>query len=480
MGRLQRLQKEISKNLNNGQELGDIIENWTPNNLRRLLISPKTIIIEYYVTGDKTERLKATIDVEQDTKVDYAKVMNPNNVKYKSLLSALVNTKIGKSTRVFSSIEEIIFFGGYPEALLKRDVVLNELVEKNKLDAGEPLINLLQNRFVRLHSISVYNGVSETDMMALLDMCKPFGVTIADTLEGKGVGYDRRFTINGDKWWKGEFLRPKDYALDGEGTRLYKYFKKNIAELEKIKNKEELDTKYKKLKNTKSIKTMEELLSFYRVLNTLSMDSQKILEKFKDIISYSSKTDKIEWVSYIMPSTMTQIIKKDLEKRNKIQEYLTRFNVDLLKETLLETKLDTSLINRTITFMVVDLNIVPKEASEAEFDKEAYDRVFRWLFSVLTNMCYLALIKYCLKTGSKDKYVKFHIDKLKVRDVIYCKDTLTFCNVHLKNTSARKCFEMIPNSKEVENAVLNKDVKATQTTYILDCFKEYILVSKGL
>lgn len=477
MGRLERLQKEITKNLNNGREVNDIIDGWSPNNLRRLLISPKVIIVEYHVTdNNKTKRLREIIDVEQDFKIELNKAMQDIN-SYKSILSCLVNTKVGKSTRVFSSIEEVIFFGNYPERLARLDRNLNILVDKNKLAQGEPLNELLKARFIRLSNISIINSLDESAILELADKCKKFGSSITMLAKSSQVEGVKSYVINPHDWWRGTYLRPKDYSMDEEDSRLSNYFRENIDKLEEVKKKQELEDKYNKIKAEKhkaeTEKNEKDLKILYKSINSISRDIVDMLTICNDIYDYSVKLDKVQWSGYLKTNNLDKLCSQDMLSRRFVVDSLNKFNASALRQLLIDNDLDTTMIVKVLNKMSLDLGVIPKNSDSVPFDKVAVDRVFKAYLSSLSNVIYMVMLRHIMKTGTKDKALRFHIDKLNILGLLYTQEIIEYSDRILKTTASRKCLEMIENSRIIDKSDFNKDVKSSETIKILNCLKEY-------
>lgn len=478
MGRLERLQKEITKNLNNGREVNDVIDGWSPNNLRRLLISPKVIIVEYHVTdSNKTKRLREIIDVEQDFKIELNKAMQDVN-SYKSILSCLVNTKVGKSTRVFSSIEEVIFFGNYPEQLARLDRNLNLLVDKNKLAQGEPLNELLKARFIRLSNISIINSLDESAILELADKCKKFGSSITMLAKSSQVEGVKSYVINPHDWWRGTYLRPKDYSMDEDDSRLSNYFRENIAKLEEVKKKQEMDRKYEELVNKKQEEAKasleEDVRASYKTLNVLCRKINDLIAMCEDIYDYTSKIDKVQWGFILSRGYIVEVTQKEIKRRKIIQSKLEMCNFSLLRGLLTEYDLDSTDIAKVSLFLTRDVKAIPSKANDyKEFNREAFERVIKWLYTNLTNNCYMAFVKFVTKSGDRDTYMTYYVDKLGVKSIIYSQDVLAFCNNNLKQNYAKKCFEVIENQQEVESTALNRVAREVECKKLLSALKEY-------
>lgn len=123
---------------------------WSPNNVRRLVISPDGILIQYHTT------VKAKLP---NNRLTYIKLFN-----YEQGLSALNSGKckpmlkvLGRN-RVYSAIEEIVLLSksGSGLYLLNDELNLQSIGLDNKSDLEESL----KSRYARMYGIGVVNNLS--------------------------------------------------------------------------------------------------------------------------------------------------------------------------------------------------------------------------------------------------------------------------------------------------------------------------------
>jgi hypothetical protein len=483
LGRLEKLQKEITKNLCNSKTVDDIIENWSPNNLRRLYISPNTIIVEYYVTEKKkTPRLKEYIDVREDFRVEYEnlKAAHSNGlpIQYTPLLSALVNTKVGKSVRIFSSIEEIIFFGGYPVELAGLDRNLDVLVGKSKANSGntEDMIELLKSRFVRLNNISIFPTITnEEEMKTIIESCKPFGALVSK--KAFELGHTPTCLMVNKDWWKGRYLRAKDYRMDETGSRLYNYFVDNINEQNALLEKRERNAMYTKLKGDLDLldkdRVDKSFNSFYTKLNKLAVDFVELLEYGYAIYEKAGMCDRAEWCNQLADHKLPTMFHRKLNLKKAIAVKFNALNMELLRKTILDAGLDGTPIEKVLTFIENDLNLVSKEPPNL-IDFEAYETVFKWLLNTLSQNAYIALVRYGTQTGFKTKYVDFFMKELDLKGLKYTESIIGFCDEFLEHNYARKCFELSHSPQLVNDSEFMITIKARQAMTILKTLKPHL------
>ena len=200
------------------------VRNWSPNNIRRLIISPEGIAVQLH-TSTRLIQKQFLPNSYYPCIVD---------AKYKPMVSALVN-------RVCSSVEEVIYCtasasGSY---LPENELDLRSILATNKVYNNDAeLIALIAKRFPRMRGIIICN----TTISAFLNS---FGVKLGDGLyqcsdDQAIASVSRVISINKDTWYKGHFLRPRDYQLDNSGGPLDRRFTNVMTTIEANKRQAEI------------------------------------------------------------------------------------------------------------------------------------------------------------------------------------------------------------------------------------------------
>lgn len=287
MSRLSALRNEIDKGLSVDEKSGHQIADWSPNNVRRLVIAFGFAIVQYHVTGRKYPKLLSVVMFKDSDISEDVDALHKN--KYKSLLTSLT---VG---RVCSSIEEIyILSDTYPD---KRMSILDS--DMNVLTGNNSDI---KNRFVRLRhvsSISVAdNGRSPGEWVFELFRNSASGlITSLDELQDRKVLYSsisvrRTQDIEVSDWWKRTALRGKIYTMDS--LKLDKHF-------EGIRLKKETIEVDKKSAENRLLRMKDKYAATIKVVNALTPQIADLLESAGKFLSGMGVLDLAEWGHALKP-----------------------------------------------------------------------------------------------------------------------------------------------------------------------------------
>lgn len=190
---------------------------WSPNNVRRLFISPDGLAVQFYTRtcGKKLLELRAFKNIELN-KVAQCFSMED----YVPMLKVLTGE------RMCSSIEEIVICTGskYNLRLPSKESNLSVLNRGGQI----------QNSFRRLRGILIINS----DLLTLLNSIGVQNLQnslyqISDDSKLSSLVVSRVDVLK-DDWWKGSYLRPARYTLDAEGKPLANYFNKVVEDMESV------------------------------------------------------------------------------------------------------------------------------------------------------------------------------------------------------------------------------------------------------
>lgn len=216
---------------------------YSPNNIRRLIISPYGAIICFHI-GIKPKFVPYnTNDLGRD-------VQNGESI---DLVSIAVEPKI------LASLEEIVILADRPDWV-------NYLYNPNALIKGYTGFNgdlkgSVCKRFSRLKGIYLVDNVNIKQYYEFVFKNK--GYTFAD--ETQGLHIQNCEIFNGNSWWKGYGSSGQFYELDRDGSPLNRHFKAIIEAKEHI-DKATKVAEVKAEHDTDSKHKVEDLLRAYSSL----------------------------------------------------------------------------------------------------------------------------------------------------------------------------------------------------------------------
>lgn len=278
---------KFTEGVNLDNSSNNFVTGWSPNNLRRIFISPDGVILQYFTTsGAKVNRLVQPVLFKDDRKCMECFY----DEKYKPIVSMLV----GK--RICSSLEEIIYLTAsvHGRQLPERELMLQELVERSKVQSNEAeLLKNISDRFVRLRALIFLNITMKelTSLQQFSSNIKNGAFMFADDEYFRGTAV-KIYDLHKNDWWKHTRLRPQYYSLDAEGTSLTSYFEK----VREIKSSEEKENKLSSIKE----KAAEEKLNKYENL------VKSVEMKCKEMFKYMMGIGKMKEISPAFPIIFTR------------------------------------------------------------------------------------------------------------------------------------------------------------------------------
>ncbi|HBG2132371.1 TPA: hypothetical protein KPJ62_002697 [Clostridioides difficile] len=448
MNRYKVLESEINKGILIDEKNNVIINNWTPNNVRRIIIGSSEALVQYYVTeGKYKERIKL---VKFGNGIEYdITLLNKN--KYSSILKVLT------SKRVLSSVEEIIFCTkDYNLALL--DVDINQWIFKEKKS--------LATRFVRLHSISIID-CSVSDVASMINSTfAPEKLLISELNKKYTVNIVEK--IHEHDWFLNTKLRDYCYSMDKEDGKLARYFTS-------LKLKKEKEYKLNKLKDIET-KKFEKLWTRHgKNIIFLIREINKHFNTMENIFYELSYIEKLEWGKYIN----YQFIKKMLiDKYGDNLEKVRAVDISRLLEYINVDERDSKdmLLFKDILYN----KILRNSEYKMEYKKIALeDSILEYLnilntilYKIIFNSCNLAFISYLSREGIK--YIDYQIEVLNIGNAFiekYTKKDLELYNSYEDENKVKYVYNSL-SAKVVKDKDCSIHERINTINNILNTFED--------
>lgn len=245
---------------------GTYNDHFSPNNIRRLIISPDVVRTEFYISvpgvgQSKTIRLPSAMLSTIESLPDYVPIV-----------------QIISSDRICSSIEEIIFLvrsnDGQTE-LGYNEYDMSSLISNFGRRSGD-LLETVKQRFVRLRDVVVIQG--NYNQFTKLERTRDSLVGDLESVKG----YAQVSKVHDEPDWYTKWGNPaaaKTYPMmDGIGGFLNDYFAKDISRRKEQEKQKAVDD-YKKERYASIAKEFEDLYEkFYRISKLCAMH-QKIVRE---------------------------------------------------------------------------------------------------------------------------------------------------------------------------------------------------------
>lgn len=427
MNRFNTLLKEINKGIDIEEKSGVLIKDWSPNNLRRLIIGFDFCLVNYFVTYGRYKRLFELVDLRREAERDL-ELLNYKINSYKGLLNVLVHG------RVCSSVEEIVFCSvGYPNEALNLDLDFDALRGRSSIES----------RFPRLRHISIVS----VDVRTLYEEVKEHikGNLIHDILLSKGIQFNKVLDQHETDWWRGTFLRPKYYEMDA-GV-LEKYF-------EKIRIEYESREKESKLREIERERVLGYLSKNEKALIALLNMSFSLIDKGNGVFDKVSIISKAEWANVLYWKNVCRVFKKELENRPDFWNSVRGIDFNRVKDILQDMGyVDfVGVIEKLEEVMdeVLKGDEYKRESNKLGFidSMDMIQKVGVIFFNTIVNASYLALVKFLSRNSLE--YVDHFKSRLKgdLTGLRYTRNIVEFCNKKTEVGIAKSVFDKL-NAEEV-------------------------------
>jgi hypothetical protein len=438
MTRAKQLEKEINKGIIPDEKSNTLINNWSPNNVRRLIIGIDYTIVQYFVTGGKYKKLIEVLNFKNSIENEMQKDKSEPQ-KQTSILEVLTKG------RICSSIEEIVFCTvNYPKELLDIDSNIAHL----KGSAAS-----IEYKFPRLRHVSLVNSTVET-VSEFARGTKEADKLLLDVLNSKGLGCKVVYEAHKEDWWRGMARRPKYYSLDADGGTLHNYFETLLSSMEGREKQNKLAQTYTE-ENTKALN------SFLPTIKVLLSKNKTLLDNSMSIFDNATTLDKVEWASFLTTSNVCKGIKQELERLEKNQvsnikekdkgdkvvvetfiQEIRRINYDELITLIGEINQDNDAIEQVLWLKDLVFNQIFK-GSQNEYLRSSnkatvlaslktISKLATYLIGLQVNIVYLTLIKYLTRVSVE--YVDLYASKLSegqgISGLNYTRSTVEYCNLY--------------------------------------------------
>lgn len=209
-------------------------QKYSPNNIRRLYISPDGAVVMYHVNVGKGKR--SVVSYQPELVMQCQQL--PDYVPIMYVLSA---------DRVCASIEEVVICTGSNSgaSLDTRELDFTGLVKSYK-GGGSDIKQVIMNRYKRLHSFIIYSGTLTEFINRTEDCIAPYRL-LTDSEFVRSTCQAEFF--HKDDWYKSYGSSAKFYQMDMSGSPLNKHFIKVKEYVDAYKEHEDLNKfKHEKVK----------------------------------------------------------------------------------------------------------------------------------------------------------------------------------------------------------------------------------------
>lgn len=275
-----------------------VFNDWTPHNVRRLIIGMDKAIIQYHVTGAKYPNLVQVVDYSAACQEDLITLRN-NPTQLKSLVGVLVDK------RICSAVEEIAFcIANYDRGLFAVDYDMSKLVPSN---------GNIENRFPRLAKVFLINASVDAIEQYVRNAKNPMTLLLTE-LNHSGVPCQVKQDCN-KQWYYGntKFWNSTIYIMDSEEGALYKRL---ASVADEFRNNE----KAMKLKETVDNRDAQIVANVSNYLKITSDYITDIETKERDVLSKLSYVDKVRFGMYVMPSVVAKTFKNVVGNNAEVQK----------------------------------------------------------------------------------------------------------------------------------------------------------------
>lgn len=461
MYRLNALISEINRGIKIDEKSGQKIPDWSPNNVRRLIIGWEYFIIQYHITGGKFKKSLELKNLQNAAVKDAELIKLHQTEKIKPIINALVDG------RICSNIEEIVFdISNYDGMVFTIDSNLSKIGGKGNIDT----------RFPRLQG--VYRVDSNFRQMGeLIQQCKEPNTSFIEGVKNKGLDVTPIYispNLEDGSWKKGSAVRPQFYTFD---EALSGHFSK-IKKQEEEKGRE---NKLKALDKERNLEIFQKnIVPSVRYIATVKEN----LTKAQEIYEKAPLLSKSEWAKHLHQDNMLRGIGKELKERYSTGEEslvnsLRRIDFKALEEFFLEVdgdNVDVAML-RYFEFIVFDKMLNTSDAQyRRDSNKLSFEQSARTLakgvvviFNTHVNLVYFVLAEYLSR--NTPKYAMDFYDKLSrpLEGLLYTRSQIEYYNRTARTERqgyAKKVFDTI-QAKELLVEQFSMKTKSESVKVIL-------------
>lgn len=455
MERYSLLKNEINKGIAIDEKSGVVLQGWSPNNLRRLVIGPTFALVQYHTTNSTYKKLIELVDFRSNYNKDINQLISEPS-QYKTLLKVLADG------RICSSIEEIFFVeDNYYPTLMNADMNINQL--------GTNEANVA-SRFSRLVHVSSIRGIQPQTIAEILNATKDANTLAIDFMHEKGVRQNIHTVAepHKDDWWKNYRLRPKYYSMDTQTLkRIFEGVEQHYQEIERKNQYLETELKYVK----------EELDTNLPKILLLTKTYRDTEAKAESIFKNVSIISKAEWGSTLHAPNMRKHIKKNFYQRPDFILDIRSIDFNALVNVVAKVYPDkVEEVKEVVTYYREHIfnEVLP---SEEEYKRQSNKSAVKQSIKDLTMLAkvlvtlqvketYLAYAKYL--TRNTPSQAKFYFDLLNPQPINlrYTRSISEYCNTFMDEGYSAEAFNLT-EAKLILAEEFNLKVKLEEATRLL-------------
>lgn len=472
MKRYTALQTKLLKGLDLKGETtssNTLIRGWTPNNLRRLIISGEWVIVQYHVKDGKfthkTERFNLKHALQED--IGLMQMIAYQQTKVKEVKPI---TRVLTDGRVYSCLEEIIFVtDNYPELLLKNDV---QYIQKAIKDSS----------FKRLMYIGVYKG-SMRDIEAFLQEQNGYHKELLTESVAVAPNVDILYTGDKMDYWKHLPLRPQYYEMDKEadGESIKGVLR---THLERVRDREDDKLNAIKTKMYTEERVKEQLQEALPVFRETYTYIKELLSEQVDMYGHLAEMLQLIWGYPSEPKYIKAIFSAHISRHAHYEKF-RRIDVEGVLQCVASCdEIDKYIIQEACRLQELFVkNTVKRDVLDIEESIAVLKRFMQFLLSMCYNHVYTTYAVLLTNNAARfapryKAYVKFAPDEMLYDASIieYFHKTMEFIRVLNKNISdytgrASEGFKLC--GYEYSQTKLPARIKIEQAKEILVALKKY-------
>ena len=450
MTRYEALMGEINKNIKVDESKETAIQGWSPNNVRRLVISHNIAIVQYHVTNSNYRNKIETVDFRGLLEGDVKQINEAPN-KYKSILKVLTDG------RVCSSIEEIYFMmDNMPMQVYSKDCDLHVL-------GGD--LESVKRRFPRLSHISQVYGVSASQFAQVLSETESEYTLALSGLVKRGIQPKYVAEVTRGEWWKGYNLRSKYYTIDTDTLRVVfervqaAYSKKEEQSLQANKDKEDI----KQFIGEVLPKLMRKV-GHHAYIDTAC----------KGVFDNISIISRAEWGKTFYSDNMYKQARRELKKDEEVIRSARSIDFakvgQILQEVSPQHVAEYGVMDKYVNEVLFEKYLPHVEPYKRESNKSTIKQSLRDLESIVNDLIviqhkgvYGAFAKYLNRNTPKNAGFYYNLLTYHPEVIRYTRPISEYCNQYLDKGVSAEVFQAIGMElvvvEEFKPSVMMEDTK---------------------
>lgn len=423
MSRFALLERELNKGVTVDTKSNVVIHNWSPNNVRRLIIGVDFVIVNYFVSGGKYNNKTVLLDLRRSINLDRQQLVTEPD-KYIPIIEVLTRG------RILSSVEEVLFCTeGYPPDLLQADTNMSKLSKGN---------TTLEKRFPRLRYVSAV-AMKVSDIPPHLAKIGKSEASLLDILKEDGKSGATLLDFSNENWYKQTSLRPQWYSMDGD--ILQRYF-------DKIKTEREAKDKQEKLDSLTADKNKEVIVQGVATSGKAIKIWLDLINKGQQVYTGASIINKADWAKLLQGKAVIKGLRIELTNTDIVNQIR---RIDF--ETILSSKYQgVQEENLHVIKQLRDMLFTDIFPNETEYKRDSNKSTIKEsmtclnktaliLLATTLNISYLAYTSYL--TRNSLEYAEYYFDLVKsdIPSLKYTRRNIEYCNKHQEDGLAKKALD---------------------------------------